>query len=274
MPVRDEGQEFFAYVEFIDNADFRDLTVEELIECVPDHYSHTFLFVVDKTATRAPEFHILVADLDDERGRTFRAIPSQIQTIQNNLSICNTGFSEFADDVEEDGVFRGGRDDAVVWRSNADFYFKNALKSFSSEDLELRVGGGFLGHAALEAGLKAALLTWDSSTTESCQIRRPNTTARLSETKYATIHNLVELATQLAGMGSDLELRAELGLPDLALLMRSNLTLIDGLEIFDQFSSRPSYNNGLSLLEGVGREYAVVLEALFSRLGRVFAEER
>jgi hypothetical protein len=274
MPVHDERQDFFAYVEFIDDPDFRDLTVEELIECIPDQYCHTFVFVVDKAATQAPELPILVVDLGDEIGRTFRAIPSKIQVIENNLSISNMAFAEFDDDVDEDGVFRGGRDDAVVWRSTADFSFKNSRSRFASENLELRVGGGFLGHAALEAGLKAALLTWDPSVKESGQIRPPNITVRLSETKYATMHNLVELATELARIRTDLELGVDLGLPSLALLMRSRLTLVDGLELFDQFSSKPSYNTGLTQFEGVGREYSIALEALFLKLSPVFAEER
>jgi hypothetical protein len=59
------------------------------------------------TATQHPDFPILVMDLHHERGRTFRAIPSQIQGIENNLSIENMDFFEFADNVEEDGVFRG-----------------------------------------------------------------------------------------------------------------------------------------------------------------------
>ena len=109
-PTREAGQEFYAYVEFLDNADFWNLTEQELLVRVPSDYWHTFLFVVDKVATQPPDFPVLVIDLHDERGRTFRAIPSQIQGIENNLSISNMDFYEFADNVDEDGVFRGFRD--------------------------------------------------------------------------------------------------------------------------------------------------------------------
>jgi hypothetical protein len=265
-PVHEDGQQFFAYVEFVDDPAFRDLTVEELIACVPEAYPHTFIFVVDKATTESPEFPILVVDLHDEPDPAFRAIPSAIQVIQNNLSISNMHFSEFADDVDEDGVFRGGRDDAVIWRSYADHSFKNALGQFASEHPELRMAGGFQGHGALEAYLKSALLTWDSSVAESGQIRRPNTTVRLSETKYKTMHKLVHLAGQLARIKDDLDLGADLGLPKLALLMRSRLTLMEGLELFDQFCSKPTYDMGLFEFEGIGREYSMVLEALYSRL--------
>jgi len=50
---------------------------------------------------------VLVIDLYADRGRTFRAIPSQIQGIKNNLSIANMDFFEFADNVDADGIFRG-----------------------------------------------------------------------------------------------------------------------------------------------------------------------
>jgi hypothetical protein len=46
-------------------------------------------------------------DLYTEPECEFRAIPSQIQGIENNLSIANMDFAEFTDSVDEDGVFRG-----------------------------------------------------------------------------------------------------------------------------------------------------------------------
>jgi hypothetical protein len=50
-----------------------------------------------------------VVDLHRQRGRTFRAIPSQIRAIENNLSLANMDFAEFADNAGADGVFRGFR---------------------------------------------------------------------------------------------------------------------------------------------------------------------
>ena len=108
-PVPDGcGDTFQAYVTFVENAAFRDLTEQELLERVPEDFGHGFLMVVDKAALQGPEFPILVIDLPPEDGRRFRAIPSQIQSIENNLSIANMDFADFADYVDEDGVFRGG----------------------------------------------------------------------------------------------------------------------------------------------------------------------
>jgi hypothetical protein len=51
---------------------------------------------------------MLVIELHEEPGRTFRAIPFQSQSIErNNLSIARMDFSDFADAVDIEGVFRG-----------------------------------------------------------------------------------------------------------------------------------------------------------------------
>ena len=106
-PVREGREDFYAYVEFVDDGEFRNLTKEQLLERVPSDYEHSFLLVVDSVATQHPDFPILVVDLYHDRGRSFRAVPSQIQGIENNLSISNMDFFEFADNAGEDGVFRG-----------------------------------------------------------------------------------------------------------------------------------------------------------------------
>jgi len=106
-PVREGHQEFYAYVEFWESSEIRNLTETELLARVPDDYPHSFVFVVDKVTTADPAFPILVMDLHYERGRTFRALPSTIQGIQNNLSLANMDFFEFADNADSDGVFRG-----------------------------------------------------------------------------------------------------------------------------------------------------------------------
>ncbi|GAB4214988.1 MAG: hypothetical protein OHK0012_14070 [Synechococcales cyanobacterium] len=54
-----------------------------------------------------PEQPILVVDLIHEPGRTFRVIPGEIWAVENNLSIANMDFHDFANSVDPDGVFRG-----------------------------------------------------------------------------------------------------------------------------------------------------------------------
>lgn len=48
-----------------------------------------------------------MVDLDDEPGRTFRVIPRELWSVENNLSIANMDYRDFADSVGADGVFRG-----------------------------------------------------------------------------------------------------------------------------------------------------------------------
>jgi hypothetical protein len=91
----------------LEDVAFRGLGIEELLARVPSDYNHSFSICVDSTAISHPEFPILVIDLRGVDGRNFRAIPTAIQAIENNLSISNMDFSEFAAAVDEDGIFRG-----------------------------------------------------------------------------------------------------------------------------------------------------------------------
>lgn len=44
-------------------------------------------------------------ELGDEVGRTFRAIPQEVEPITANLSIANLDFIDFADNADADGMF-------------------------------------------------------------------------------------------------------------------------------------------------------------------------
>lgn len=98
---------FRANVEFLDDTEYAGLTQEQVLERIPKNYNHTFIFIVDRTTISHPDHPLVVMDLYDGSGHEFRAIPSQIQGIENNLSIANMDFEEFAEAVDEEGVFRG-----------------------------------------------------------------------------------------------------------------------------------------------------------------------
>ena len=98
---------FRANVEFLDNQEYAGITKDQLLELIPKNYNHTFIILADQTTISHPEHPLLVIDLYDGSGYEFRAIPSQIQGIENNLSIANMDLKEFTDSVDEDGVFRG-----------------------------------------------------------------------------------------------------------------------------------------------------------------------
>ena len=88
-PVHASGETFYPCVDFLEDSDYRNLTKEELLAIVLLDHAHSFLFVVDRATIANPDFAILAVDLVGSRGRSFRAIPSQIQSIENNLSIAN-----------------------------------------------------------------------------------------------------------------------------------------------------------------------------------------
>lgn len=98
---------FRAYVECLEDEAYEGVTLAQLLQLVPADYNHGFIFLVDEATISSPESPLLVVDLFDEPGRSFRAIPGEIWGIENNLSLANMDWEEFADHVDEDGVFRG-----------------------------------------------------------------------------------------------------------------------------------------------------------------------
>lgn len=111
--------EFKAYVEFIDDRSYEGLTASRLLHIVPADSSETFAFLVDGQTLAHPDRPILVVNLYDwvegleDQGKgplygaTFRVIPSSMWSVQNNLSLANMDWEEFADSVDTDGIFRG-----------------------------------------------------------------------------------------------------------------------------------------------------------------------
>ncbi|MEO8612986.1 MAG: hypothetical protein ABI690_34150 [Chloroflexota bacterium] len=104
-PTSDDG--FRAVVEFVSDRDFEGISIEQVLENTSEDWRHSFLFIVDHEAIANPEHPVVVLDLYEERGRTFRVIPAEMWGVENNLSIANMDFADFADNADADGVFRG-----------------------------------------------------------------------------------------------------------------------------------------------------------------------
>jgi hypothetical protein len=88
---------FHAYATFLSALAFARFTAGGLTSPGRSRPYRTYLFAVDRDAVRNPEHPILVVDLVDEPGRTFRVKPHETQSGENNLSICNMDFADFAD---------------------------------------------------------------------------------------------------------------------------------------------------------------------------------
>jgi hypothetical protein len=129
-PVREGSDTFLAFVEFLEGTEYRNISTEELLQNLPPDYNYTFLFVVDGACISNPDFPILVVDLHESRGRSFRAIPSQVHSIENNLSIANMDFEEFAKSVDEDGNLSRLSKIVDVIKENRDRRLKGILTQF------------------------------------------------------------------------------------------------------------------------------------------------
>jgi hypothetical protein len=118
------GMEFSANVRFIEQPAFANLSCLDIVRRLPAEYSGFVVFVVDEQTIEHQEHPLIVigfapqgddsADFARNPSQTpaqdikfFRAIPSAIQSIENNLSIANMDFEDFANAVGKDGVFRG-----------------------------------------------------------------------------------------------------------------------------------------------------------------------
>lgn len=99
--------QFQASVECISDIACSRLAPETIASVLPVDSQRPFVFLVDSKAITQADHPVLVVDLLDEIGRTFRVIPSQAWGVENNLRLANMDFSDFANSVDSDGVFRG-----------------------------------------------------------------------------------------------------------------------------------------------------------------------
>jgi len=120
-PQRESGTdlEFLAHVQFVDERNYQLVTPETLLRYLTADYPFEFVFVADAETFRSAERPLQVVGFPSSeessaggRGerreiQTFRAIPATIQSIENNLSIANMDYADFANSVQADGVFRG-----------------------------------------------------------------------------------------------------------------------------------------------------------------------
>ncbi|MGW3279652.1 DUF6924 domain-containing protein [Nocardia rhamnosiphila] len=110
-PGAGEEAEFVATLTCIDNPENEGLSIDALLDKIGDRPTY-FAFLADTVTLTDPEHPILAVDTGPEetgheRGRTVRILPSEMWGIENNLSIANMDFQDFADAADPDGVFRG-----------------------------------------------------------------------------------------------------------------------------------------------------------------------
>jgi hypothetical protein len=93
----------------VENREYDGLTPERLLTIMPKDSRHTFMFIVDRTTLVGPEHPVLVVDVAEQPGRTFKVIPREMWSVQNNLKLANMDWEDFSESADPDGVFRGFR---------------------------------------------------------------------------------------------------------------------------------------------------------------------
>ncbi|OJW04205.1 MAG: hypothetical protein BGO49_21685 [Planctomycetales bacterium 71-10] len=108
-PFRLGGYEVLANVDFVDDPSFEGLTPETLPSAIGTGFQRRLVFLVDRTTLTHQEHPILVVDLFEKRRRPFRVIPSEMASVENNLSLANLDYRDFVRNLGPDGIFRGFR---------------------------------------------------------------------------------------------------------------------------------------------------------------------
>jgi hypothetical protein len=94
-------------LDFISNHAFADLSVESVRSSLPDNSDHSYCFIADRTSLVEKDNPVLAVDLSRKTPKTFRVAASALGEVEDNLSIGNMSFSEFAKAVAADGMYRG-----------------------------------------------------------------------------------------------------------------------------------------------------------------------
>ncbi|MDO3651254.1 DUF6924 domain-containing protein [Nocardia mangyaensis] len=93
----------------VDDVTFDGLTPADLADLVS---GQTYVFFADSATMSGSEHLLLAVDTSDEDVRgdgdaTFRITPDAMAGVEVNLFLANMDFEDFADSVDDDGVFRG-----------------------------------------------------------------------------------------------------------------------------------------------------------------------
>lgn len=106
MSTPSEPDGFLAYVTFVDDPAFADMAPDQVLGRT--HGQNDCLFVADRAALLDDQWPVLYLELHGpDRGRSFRVVASELWSVENNLSLSNMDFAEFADATDPDGVYRG-----------------------------------------------------------------------------------------------------------------------------------------------------------------------
>jgi hypothetical protein len=102
--VSGEYGDFQAQLDPIDDRRFAGLTATAA-SAEGVFPGHSFVLLADRVSLTDPEATVVVVEVGS--GRSFRVVPAQVWSVENNLSLANLDFGDFTGNCDADGVFRG-----------------------------------------------------------------------------------------------------------------------------------------------------------------------
>jgi hypothetical protein len=98
---------FRAMIECIADRACQGLNPAAVLALLPPDAARLFVLIADARTFSDTEQPVLVVDLQEQPGRSFRVIPAEAWSVENNLRIAHLGFDEFLAVCDPQGVYRG-----------------------------------------------------------------------------------------------------------------------------------------------------------------------
>ncbi len=155
--------------------------------------------------------------------------------------------------------------DAETWLVYARINYDGARVLFMHERaLTLCFPAATLGHHALEALIKTALIRAGMTIFDPAKLKRLDPAANLTETDCAWGHELLTLGKLLASKRPDFDLRKNLKFA--AFPRETPMDIQTGLAVFDPFFWELRYPQQLKELDGIGPDDVRLLDVLFAEI--------
>jgi hypothetical protein len=105
--TRENSDGFVANLTVVDDPTWAGASVQDVISAHAGHKERVVAFVFDTAAATDKEQHALLCiNLASKKVRTIRVLPTEVWSVENNLSLGNMEWRDFASSLKE-GVFVG-----------------------------------------------------------------------------------------------------------------------------------------------------------------------
>jgi hypothetical protein len=94
-------------LNLIEDREYAGLDAENLLKLLPKGHHTAILLIADERSMREADHPLLAVDPTEGGGASFRMTAAEAWGPISNLQIANMDWEDFADSVDEDGVYRG-----------------------------------------------------------------------------------------------------------------------------------------------------------------------